>query len=381
MSDVIRGLCVEKLTNGGYGLARHKGFVYFIPYSCPGDVLDIKVTDRKKNFAFAEIVNLVQASPDRVEPPCEYFGRCGGCDWQHINLPTQQSQKQLIVEEQLKDFITSETEIKPLKASPQAFNYRNRIQLNFDQNKFGYYGRGTHSLIPIKECLIAETALNEKLGQLPNLLAKQKKLTAGRLELALSQSGQVELFLSDHKRGKFDGFSQVNTPLNQFMIETVLEWVNPQARTVFDLYAGAGNFTFPLFNHLKKAKIISVEGSQFSCAKAHKTLQSLNLSTQKISFHNGDVESFLARAEIPEASSMLLDPPRAGCSDNVISSIASGRWEQLLYISCDIASLKRDLERLFSRSNRPLRLTRVQALDMFPQTRHVETLVEVLIDR
>lgn len=380
MSELIRGLCVEKLTNGGYGLARHEGFVYFIPYSCPGDILDVKVTEQKKNFAFAEITKIVQASPDRIDAPCKYFGRCGGCDWQHINLTTQQAQKQLIVEEQLKNFITSKTEVRPLKASPQAMNYRNRIQLNFNQNKFGYYGRGSHSLIPIQECLIAEPALNEKLKDFPALLAKQKKLSSGRVELALNQKAEIEIFWSEEKRGEFDGFSQVNTPLNQFMIETVLSWTNPNAREVFDLYAGAGNFTFPLFHRLKRAKITAVEGSQASCAKAHKVLQSSNLSPQKISFHNGDVDAFLTRALIPEQSTVLLDPPRAGCSENVISSIAAGKWSQLLYISCDIAALKRDLDRLFRNSKRTLKLSRIQALDMFPQTRHVETLVEVVID-
>lgn len=380
MSEVIRGLCVEKLTNGGYGLARHEGFVYFIPYSCPGDILEVKVTERKKNFAFAEIIRVVQASPDRIKAPCAYFGRCGGCDWQHVNLTTQRSQKQMIVEEQLKAFITTQTEVRPLKVSPQDYNYRNRIQLNFEENHFGYYARSTHLLIPIKECLIAEPALNQKLQNLPALLSRKKKMNSGRVELALSQNTDVEVFWSQEKRGEFDGFSQVNTPLNHFMIETVLDWINPKTEAVLDLYAGAGNFTFPLFTHLKRAKITAVEGSQASCAKAHKILQSQNLSPQKISFHNGDVESFLARAEIPEGCSVLLDPPRVGCSDNVIVALAAGKWEQLLYVSCDIAALKRDLERLFSKSSRPLRLAKIQALDMFPQTRHVETLIEVLID-
>lgn len=373
------------MTLGGGGIARLQagpdaGLVLFVPFSAPGDVLKVRILEKKKNFGFAEIVEIVTPSPSRVQAPCSIFGKCGGCNWQHLSYPEQLKQKQLIVLEQLTKSVDSKTEVLPIVPSPQELRYRNRIQIHIQGKKWGYFARKSHQLVPTEDCLIAEEPLVEKLNQF------SKTAQDSRYQIALKTDHSVNFEDCSAESEESDGlaFSQVNRFQNEALVKRAIEWSSvgeaPPWPEIWDLYAGAGNFTFPLFEKHRKSKIIAVELAKKSVESAQNQIRAANISPQKMQFLLSDVEAFLKRGVLANQGLILLDPPRSGCSDGVINFLAAQSFQKILYISCNPATLARDLVVLRSKSRRPLRLNRLQAFDMFPQTDHVEVLAELVVD-
>jgi 23S rRNA (uracil1939-C5)-methyltransferase len=168
----------------------------------------------------------------------------------------------------------------------------------------------------------------------------------------------------------------VNTGQNKNMTTMTLAWMqNHQASVIYDLYAGAGNFTFPLLQSFPKSQLIGVELNDKSVRLAQEQIKTRNLSPSRMRFYLSDVELFLKRTVLEPGSLVLLDPPRAGCSEHVLRSLCHQKAKRIFYISCNPSALARDLERL--RTFGGWVATRVQPFDMFPQTDHVETVVEL----
>jgi 23S rRNA (uracil1939-C5)-methyltransferase len=377
--DEILEVEVEKLSFGGDGIARKDGLVYFIPRSAPGDLLQIRLTEKKKNFARAEIVDILKAGPSRIQAPCPYFGRCGGCTWQHISYEEQLKQKQAIVEEQLNKVLSRKIEVLPILPSPNPFRYRNRIQLKFDGKNLGFFARQSHNIIDIDDCLITEEVLAGEITTLKNELRAKNQAATPKIELLRTPQNKIERVFEDSPYEGI-GFSQVNTRQNENLVHTVLNWMKPyRTSQIYDLYAGAGNFTFPLMTEFSQASFAAVELSEKSVQQGQNYVRSQNISPKKLKFYLSDVELYLKRTPLVEGSLVLLDPPRAGCSENVVRTLAvQKKIQKIFYISCNPAALARDLERFQKFGNwTPLR---VQPFDMFPQTDHVETLVELGID-
>jgi 23S rRNA (uracil1939-C5)-methyltransferase len=377
-SPEIVELEIEKLSFGGDGIGRHEGLVYFVPLSVPGDLLRVQTTEKKKNFVRAEILEILRPSAYRIQAPCPVFGRCGGCAWQNISYEEQLHQKQMIVEEQLSRVITSRTEIRQIIPSPLDFRYRNRIQLKYDGHNLGFYARQSHQVVDIDDCPITETILTQEIRPLKQRLQSQKSQAIAKIELLKMASGSIETVFED---SPFEGagFSQVNSDQNENLTRTILQWMSGlSVEHVYDFYAGAGNFTFPLFNQFPQSKFVAVELSEKSVQIAQDRIRGLNISPRRMQFYLSDVEHFLKRSPLSAESVVLLDPPRSGCSENVLRYLGSQKVQKIFYISCNPASLARDLTRLREHGSwLPLR---VQPFDMFPQTDHVETLVELEID-
>lgn len=377
MAETIE-IDIEKLSFGGDGIGRHEGLVYFVPYSAPGDRLKIKVIEKKKNFARAEIVEILKPSLHRIQAPCPVFGRCGGCTWQHVSYEEQLRQKQQIVEDQLKRVLTSKTQVLPIVPSPKPFRYRNRIQLKFDGKNLGFFARQSHEIVDINDCPITEEPVAQKIPELRAELFSKKSKAVPKIEVLRTPDNKIETVFED---SPFEGvgFSQVNTLQNENLLSTVRDWIkNLQFDVFYDLYAGAGNFTFPLMRDFPQSRFVAAELSEKSVSQAQSLIRNQNLSPQKIKFYLADVELFLKRNELAQQSIVLIDPPRGGCSENTIRSLAHQKIQKIFYISCNPSALARDLERLRAAGNWiPLK---VQPFDMFPQTDHVETLVELGID-
>jgi 23S rRNA (uracil1939-C5)-methyltransferase len=234
-------------------------------------------------------------------------------------------------------------DVLPTIASPQQLRYRNRISLKSEGNRFGYFEKKSHKFMPIDDCLIAEESAWAK---------------------ATRESENEEF-----------SFSQVNTEQNKKLIELVLNTAkNFDSKNIYDLYAGSGNFTFPL-TESSKAQVVGVELFAPAVQQARRQIESKNWGPNKCEFYLSDVGHFLKRAVFPPNSLVLIDPPRAGCSKDVIESLAFQKMAGLMYISCNPASLARDLELFESIQGRKLNIQMVQPIDMFPQTDHVETFV------
>lgn len=372
---------IERLSIGGRGVARAEGLVIFIPAVLPQEEVEIELTLVKKNFAEARAISLLQQSSMRIHPPCPVIEKCGGCNWQHISYEEQLRQKRELVTEALRKFSgynIGEGVVAEVLASPKPFRYRNRIQLHHSGPRLGFHKRGSHELIDIDDCLITEEPLAEEIPRLKKQLAHEK---AGRIELYLSADGKPCVRKPSRENGNSEpeeaAFSQVNTGQNQNLIKAVLETfttilVNSKVHRIYDLYAGSGNFSLPLAQAHSEIPITAVELSQESVDRARSLLETL--PSQQLRFECKDVEAFL-HSEQPQADDVVvLDPPRTGCSPNVIRLLGEASPKHIIYISCHPVTLARDLGLLRTHG---YRLKTIRPFDMFPQTDHVETIAHL----
>lgn len=360
------------MTVGGAGLGRHNGLVVFVDYAAPGDLLEIEITEQKSNFSFGRILTILEAGPNRISAPCPYFTLCGGCSWQHLSAPEQLKQKHSLIEDSLREIQKSHNfEIRPIQPSPRDFFYRNRVQLTALNGGWHYRKKHSHDLIKVQDCLIMEEPLREKVQHPPTNLK-----TNVRYDLRLSEDSQVLVTALDEDV-ELMGFSQVNRFQNEELVNCVLQTLKKDAGgDLFELYAGAGNFTFPIVNSKSFSQVWAVEGSPVLVKKAHANIQEQNISSKKLSFHLGDVGQFLKTRWPRPQDVVFLDPPRIGADESVIKTIAYSRPRQIVYLSCHPVTLARDLKRLLS-LEKSYRIDFVQPFEMFPQTDHVETLVSV----
>jgi len=346
-------------SGGGRGVAKHGALVVFIPLTAPGDRVLTKVTKVKKSYLEAELVEVVGASQFRVEPPCPVFESCGGCSLQMISYSEQLKQKEGFLDFSLSRMFEGETyEREAIEPSPKEFRYRNRIQLHQEGGEIGFFKKKSNSLVSFKDCLITDERITTKFSEVVEKKAKR------RVELALNTKNEV--VVREQKLNPEEAlFAQVNTEMNELLVNYVVSQAAKLKKTkiLYDLYAGAGNFSYPLARQHADAQITAVELSSASVkrAEARNPLSNLRFKAQ-------DVAKFLKHQE-QVADLVVLDPPRKGLSKDVVESLLKSQSQNIFYVSCNLASVSRDLELL----SKKYTLKKVKAFDMFPQTDHMET--------
>jgi 23S rRNA (uracil1939-C5)-methyltransferase len=395
MSEKIDGtlgknlqVTIEKLAIGGSGIARHDGLVIFVPDSAPGDELLVKITNKKKNFAEAQIQEILKPGPARRTPPCPIADRCGGCNWQHLTEAEQKNQKQILVQETLAKFLPGmELPFLPFKESPLSLRYRNRIQPKYSQGRFGFFARRSHDIVEAQDCPITEEKLAAEFGPIKAALDKKflNSKDVQRIEIYLDQDEKPQwLLMGEEKEGV--GFSQVNRFQNEDLLNTALSWSEgADYDRIFDLYAGSGNFTFPLAEKYRSQQIIAAELDSKLVQKAQEKIQSAKSLNKRVHYYLSDVALFLKRTRLQAKDLVVLDPPRAGADEFVMKALAHANVEKIIYISCHPVSLARDLKYFFETQaqvnpSRKLKLAKIQCFEMFPQTDHVETIAELAVD-
>jgi 23S rRNA (uracil1939-C5)-methyltransferase len=385
-SPQLTQIKIEDVAIGGEGLGRISGKICFVPYGVPGDLLRIKITEEKKDYSRGEIVTLLEPSPLRRSAPCPVFGKCGGCLWQHIQIKAQEDLKSKLVRDLLRKRFPSENfEFLPLISSPHEFFYRNRITLKFDGSRLGYFARRSHEFVPIESCHLADPKINQSLDQIAKDVSLNKrhiknlgKFSSVKIAVedpSINQDASVQWALVQDE-DLVSGFSQVNTQQNQVLKELVVHWFRlPESRVLYDLYAGSGNFTFPLVQvrPLKRVCAVEYDSSQTKAARK------ISEGFQNVQIFTAKVEDFVSEVILSERSCFLLDPPRGGCEEPVMSALAHSNPDQIIYVSCHPASLVRDIEKFFKKApSGAYRLARVVCIDMFPQTDHIETVAEIV---
>ncbi|MFN8791782.1 MAG: class I SAM-dependent RNA methyltransferase [Bdellovibrionales bacterium] len=365
---------IEKMTVGGAGLARHDGLVIFVDFAAPGDELLIEIIEHKKNLAYGRLLKVVKPGPSRVSPPCPHFGTCGGCSWQHLDQPEQLRQKELLLRDSLKGLrLSSKTEFFPIVPSPRSYQYRNRVQMTFQGERLAFRAKRSHDLVPIRECHLVESPLQEMIQNPP---AKTLKPST-RYDLRIPQEGAKPQLTALSDETEIVGFSQVNRFQNEDLIAAVLKAFEGSAPAdLYEFYAGSGNFTFPLVERFKFSHVWAVEASPALVKLAHQQIQEKNLSSKRISFHLADVSAFLKRQWPRREDAVFLDPPRIGADEFVMKTLAQARPHKIVYLSCHPVTLARDLQRLLNLAPE-YQVERVQPFEMFPQTDHLETLVSL----
>lgn len=370
---------IEKMAIGGAGIARHEGMVLFIPLAAPADELTVEITLKKKNFAEAKIVKILKPGPSRRTPPCPVALVCGGCNWQQITEDEQRLQKEKLVLETIQKFNRGvEFEYLPIKASPRSLRYRNRIQPKFKNGNFGFFARNSHAIVNINDCPITEEELTAKFPEVRSFAEKKRSQDLLKLEMYIAEEGDIRYGLITEEDDGV-GFSQVNRFQNEDLVATALEWAGDFSyKTVFDLYAGSGNFTFPLASKYSIANVIGVELNPKLVERAKS-----RIGNKPIKYFHSDVESYMKKAVIGRDDLVVLDPPRAGASEEIMKKLAEAPPRKIIYISCHPVSLARDLNWLFAwaqKLGKSFKLSRVQTFEMFPQTDHVETIAELVVD-
>lgn len=412
---------IEKPVYGGAFLARVEGKAVFVPRTLPGEQALVRITQDKRGYATAEAEEIVSAAPERIAPGCPHFGVCGGCNYQHTDYATQLKLKQAILRETLeRGGMTVPDEIAVLAAQP--WGYRNRIRLTFDAaGNPGYRGVRSHAVIPVSECPIAAPLLIEA-AQATAIVLRKFALRAKEVSLFANVDESemlATIFVAGLNKVRFDEVAsalQQKTPaltgaelvvegregaaartvarwgtnsltyraagfnyrvdhgaffqVNRWLVDLLVEKVigDQQGALAWDLFAGVGLFARQLAAHF--AQIVAVEAAP----AANEALKE-NLLGSPATAVSATTLDFLRRNQnIKRPDLIVVDPPRTGLGAETTTLLAAVTAPALVYVSCDPATLARDLRALIHSG---YAIESVTLADLFPQTYHLETVVQL----
>ena len=385
-SGDLLDLKIEKIVPRGFGLAFAEGLTVFVPLAVAGDSVRVKIDQIKKRTAFADIVEILEASPDRIKPPCPHFGVCGGCDFQQMNYESQLRAKLDIIRDCLKRIGKIEFDGLNIELSPQQFEYRSRARWHAarDEQSIGYYAADSHEIVNITTCPILVPKLEETLVSLQKN-TKWKDVMAGHTDIdaVVADDGAVSIYSPDlieptaeitysHDGIEYAFSARSFFQGNQFLIAKLVETALKGAggETALDLYCGVGLFALPLAKNFKHVIGVEENGEAIKFAKQNKARAGLG----NVDFKRIGVREFLAGHQLDRTDFVLIDPPRAGADPGTIERIAKMRPKQISYVSCEPSILARDLRILLDGG---YQLGAITALDLFPQTHHVETVARL----
>ena len=454
---------IERILPGGLGIGHAEGRTVMVPLSIAGDRLRVEVERVKSTVSFARLVEIITPGPNRVEPPCPYFGRCGGCDFQQLNYQAQLDAKVHILSDCLRRIGGFESipdfQIVP---SPNPWHYRSRAQWQYDsiRKRLGYFESGSRRVCDVSECAVLAPELQQTLerlrlrmheGSLPDE-ARDFRAVVGDDDVSVAASVKsrdrnssptvregsrvrgssptvregLDLTLGANEVGEVtrsihgetyclnaETFFQTNYDLLPKLIDAAMK--DAVGELAIDLYCGVGLFTLPLARRF--AHTAGVEADEMAASYARENLANGGLVNAEIANQNvGDwLEEALAnnsrdagfdfsRITAPPGPSrarrniqvrtagaavqreaaapprridfILLDPPRTGAESRVIAGIIRLKPRRICYVSCDPATLARDLKKLLAGG---YAIDTITAFDLFPQTHHVETVVHLSI--
>ena len=377
---------IERLLPGGVGLAHAEGLTLFVSLAAPGDSLRVKLERVQGTVGFASIVEILKPSPVRIEPPCPYFGRCGGCDFQQLTYEAQLQAKVEMIRDCLHRIAKLEipNEI-PIIPSVNEWRYRARANWQVDpQEKLvGYFERGSNRICDVDYCAVLAPQLEETLELVRKEVAVKNVRQLRHVDAVVGDEGisvapsiagfsprTVSRRIGDEAYSfSAETFFQVNHELLGPIVAAALG--DAKGQVAIDLYCGAGLFTLPLARRF--ARVTGVEAHPRAVEFARRNVERAKLENVEIA--NLGVADWVKHSLSFEVLDfLLLDPPRVGCENAVIAGILALRPRRIAYVSCDPATLARDLKKLVAGG---YSLDSVVALDMFPQTHHVETVAHL----
>ena len=355
-------LRIEDIAFGGKGVAREQGKAVFVPYTIEDEVVSAEIVREKKQFAEAELVEVKQNSPDRVAPQCPYFGRCGGCAYQHIDYQHQLAIKWRQVRDALQRIgKLKDVPMRPIVPSPRQYAYRNRITVHALEGVIGFFRRDSHRLVDIERCPISRDEVNRALAE----LREQKYVQDGHYTLRAASEPRV--------------FLQVNDDVAQALRNLIIDLVPSNQDLLIDAYCGAGFFAKALLD--KFERVIGIDWDRFAIAAAKEN------ATEKETYVSGDagdveaaVSAAFANGDIQRrslgtsaATTMIVDPPATGLTEAVRNAITDLAPETFIYVSCNPPTLARDLKEL----QHSFAIDSITPLDMFPQTAEIEVVAHL----
>jgi len=379
---------VDSLAFGGAGVARIDGVVFFIGNALPGERVIAEITQVRRRFVLAHTAEILEAAPERVNPVCDFYGRCGGCQLQHMAYPAQLTWKARQVFDILERIGSVKgIDVGDVMSSPVPYGYRNSVRLHLAARKplrYGYYSIDNQSICAINRCSIAEEPINSVIPDIERHVPRRKMPEQIILHadadgrVTISPKGGPAPVVTERLCGTpfslpATSFFQVNRHIATRLVELLREHVGAFAGsgTLFDLYSGVGIFSILLESCFPLIVGIDIDRQ----AITHARLNIAQSDKNKFQFMCGRVENLFARLYRKYASErnvILLDPPRGGIKAELLNFLKSvtRSTERIIYVSCDPATLARDLKILCADGRS--RLEKIAVLDMFPQTAHIE---------
>jgi len=393
---------ILKQDHFGRGITKLDNLLVFVDKALPSEKCEIEIINQKKNYCEASIKKMIVPSKDRVIPDCPYYNDCGGCHIMHQERLEQLKFKENKVKELLERF----TNLKDIKIKPiiydNQFYYRNKIILHGKNNKLGFYQEKTHDIVEINTCMITRQEINEVynkvekyLKEFPNKIDQIMIRSNYKKEIMIVIDGKIDIdnftsyfneissiyinnelvhgnsYLYEEIFGlKFKiypkSFFQVNEDMMKKMYKIVIDYYkNKNYSLVLDLYCGTGTIGMLVSKYVKE--VIGVEVISDSIKAAKECQKENNISN--ISFYNGKVENLIDNFK--QVESIIIDPPRKGLDKYTIDNILKLNPESIIYVSCDPATLARDLNILKDNYD----IIEINPIDMFPNTYHVENTV------
>ena len=432
---------IDRLGDGGEGIAVYDCIVVFVPFAKPGEKVKVHIINDKKSFLIAKIIEKYSESENKVEPPCPYFYKCGGCDIQHFSKKEQLDFKKEMVRNSLKKFAKIETNIFDVVESDKWFRYRNKfafpVQEKNGEIKIGMFQKNSHNIIEIEDCLLQSektktiiklfkeymlenkiSAYNEqtKKGMIKHIVVRERgdefiltvvvtdhkfdkfepliqKLKTQFLSFGITKNvnklqnnvifgnfDEKVYGIQNLKMNDFDvdyeinnrSFLQVNDFIKNMIYQKIIDTIGNQ-KNIIDAYSGAGLLSSILARHCEK--VYGVEIVKEATENANNLKNKNNL--YNLENINGDCAEIIPKLakELKGDFAVVVDPPRKGLDKSVVEAFLEAEPKQIVYLSCNPATLARDLFDLKEKYD----IDFVQPYDMFPQTANVETLVSLKI--
>jgi 23S rRNA (uracil1939-C5)-methyltransferase len=379
-------LTLDDMAFEGSALGRDDGRVIFADYGIPGEDVTVEIEKNNRGFWTGRVAEIHEASPHRIEPPCPYFGTCGGCQWQHIEYAHQLELKRHVVIEQLRRIGKFEDPpVSDTVGAPEPYGYRNHARFTIRQGgALGFVTRAGSGrrFLPIEKCMLMHPWINDVLARLQGRAVGKHQVAIrygvntgdayvhpNQQEVEPDLPGDKKWFeeeLNGHRfRVSGPSFFQTNTKQAERLVELVRERLKLTGNeTLVDAYAGVGTFAVMLAPYVRD--VIAIEESAAATEDAEINLDGI----PNVAFYQGKVEHVLPELDIsPDV--ILLDPSRPGCHKNTLKKVVEFQPRRLVYVSCNPSTLARDLRYLVDEG---YRLIDVTPVDMFPQTYHIESI-------
>ena len=377
---------IENVTNLGYGIARDEGWVVQVAFALPGERVRARVFRNHKNYSEADCMEVLSSAPERVEPRCELFGTCGGCQYQAVRYETQLAWKRKQVEESLARIGGIDVQVEPVEPSPRTYGYRSKLTphygraRNSEDRKVGFLRHGSRrALVDVEQCPIATEAINEAL---PEAREELRRGQGGKKGGTLLFRDTLEGVLTDPKKTASEKVGDLIFQFrageffqnNPFILPKMVEHVVRQAKEkkpalLVDAYCGGGLFGLSAAAWFERVVGIEISREGFEWARSNALLNKI----ENAEFFLGEASSIFQELEdCGQSSSLVIDPPRKGCDPDFLRQTLAFHPQRIVYVSCDPATQARDAKALVEGGYRVLQ---AKPFDLFPQTRHVENVV------